>query len=38
MNMSKLKKDYDEFREKFLKRGKTKAYISIEEARERNLK
>ena len=32
--VAKLKKDYDEFREKFLKRGKTKAYISIEEARE----
>ncbi len=31
----KLKKDYDEFREKFLKRGKTKAYVSIKEARER---
>ena len=35
--VSKLKKDYEEFREKFLKRGKTKAYISIEEARERKL-
>lgn len=33
--VAKLKKDYSEFREKFLKRGKTKAYISIEEARER---
>ena len=32
---SKLKKDYDEFREKFLKRGKTKSYITINEARER---
>ncbi len=31
----KLKKDYEEFREKFLKRGKTKAYISIAEARRR---
>ncbi|MBL4604441.1 MAG: B12-binding domain-containing protein, partial [Flavobacteriaceae bacterium] len=31
----KLKKDYEEFREKFLKRGKTKAYISIKEARKR---
>lgn len=29
----KLKQDYDEFREKFLKRGKTKSYISITEAR-----
>lgn len=33
--IAKLKKDYDEFREKFLKRGKTKAYVSIEEARKR---
>ena len=33
--VAKLKKDYEEFREKFLKRGKTKAYITIEEARER---
>jgi 5-methyltetrahydrofolate--homocysteine methyltransferase len=33
--VAKLKKDYEEFREKFLKRGKTKAYISLEEARER---
>ena len=33
--VAKLKKDYDEFREKFLKRGKTKSYISIEEARKR---
>jgi 5-methyltetrahydrofolate--homocysteine methyltransferase len=33
--VAKLKKDYDEFREKFLKRGKTKAYVSIEEARKR---
>ncbi|MGB1269092.1 MAG: methionine synthase [Flavobacteriaceae bacterium] len=32
---TKLKKDYDEFREKFLKRGKTKSYITINEARER---
>ena len=32
---SKLKKDYDEFREKFLKRGKTKSYITINEARAR---
>ncbi|WBX72209.1 methionine synthase [Tenacibaculum retecalamus] len=36
--VAKLKKDYDKFREKFLKRGKTKAYISIEEARERKFK
>jgi 5-methyltetrahydrofolate--homocysteine methyltransferase len=36
--VAKLKKDYDEFREKFLKRGKTKSYISIEEARKRKFK
>ncbi|WP_272151983.1 methionine synthase [Tenacibaculum aiptasiae] len=36
--VAKLKKDYEEFRDKFLKRGKTKAYISIEEARERQFK
>ncbi|MDO5972299.1 methionine synthase [Flavivirga aquimarina] len=33
--VAKLKKDYDEFREKFLKRGKEKSYISIEEARSK---
>ncbi|MDY0781626.1 methionine synthase [Tenacibaculum sp. IB213877] len=33
-----LKKDYKEFREKFLKRGKSKTYISIEEARKRKFK
>ena len=33
--ISKLKRDYDEFREKFLKRGKTKSYLSINEARKR---
>ena len=36
--VAKLKKDYDEFREKFLKRGKTKSYISLKEARERKFK
>ncbi|MCD8444123.1 methionine synthase [Tenacibaculum finnmarkense] len=36
--VEKLKKDYDEFREKFLKRGKAKAYISIEQARKRKFK
>ncbi|WCC48095.1 methionine synthase [Tenacibaculum finnmarkense] len=36
--VAKLKKDYDEFREKFLKRGKSKAYISIEQARKRKFK
>ena len=35
---AKLKKDYDEFRTKFLKRGKEKSYISIEEARKRKYK
>jgi len=35
---AKLKKDYDEFRAKFLKRGKEKSYISIEEARKRKYK
>ncbi len=34
----KLKKDYEEFREKFLKRGKEKSYISIEEARQKKYK
>ncbi|WP_428741124.1 methionine synthase [Tenacibaculum sp.] len=33
--VAKLKQDYEEFRDKFLKRGKQKHYISIEEARER---
>ncbi|MGB1042190.1 MAG: methionine synthase [Tenacibaculum sp.] len=33
--VAKLKKDYEEFRDKFLKRGKAKSYISIEEARRR---
>ncbi|WP_440066965.1 methionine synthase [Tenacibaculum discolor] len=36
--VAKLKKDYEEFRDKFLKRGKQKHYISIEEARERKFK
>ncbi|WP_338356955.1 vitamin B12 dependent-methionine synthase activation domain-containing protein, partial [Yeosuana marina] len=30
-----MKKDYDEFREKFLKRGKEKSYVSLNEARKR---
>ncbi len=34
----KMKKDYDEFRTKFLKRGKEKSYISISEARNRKYK
>ncbi len=33
--VAKMKKDYDEFREKFLKRGKEKSYISIAEARKK---
>jgi len=36
--VANLKKDYDEFREKFLKRGKEKSYISINEARKRKFK
>lgn len=35
---AKLKKEYDEFRIKFLKRGKEKSYISIKEARRRKYK
>jgi len=35
---AKLKKDYDEFRTKFLKRGKEKTYISIKEARKKRYK
>jgi len=35
---AKLKKDYDEFRTKFLKRGKDKSYISIKEARRKKYK
>ncbi len=33
--VAQMKREYDEFRTKFLKRGKEKAYISIEEARNR---
>lgn len=36
--VAKMKKDYDEFRTKFLKRGKEKSYISIKEARKRKYK
>jgi 5-methyltetrahydrofolate--homocysteine methyltransferase len=36
--VANLKADYDEFRTKFLKRGKEKAYISIIEARKRKYK
>jgi len=35
---AKLKKDYDEFRAKFLTRGKAKSYISINEARTKKYK
>ncbi len=33
-----LKKDYEDFREKFLKRGKTKRYVSLAEARKNKFK
>jgi 5-methyltetrahydrofolate--homocysteine methyltransferase len=36
--VAKLKKEYDEFKEKFLNRGKTKNYITIEEARKNKFK
>lgn len=36
--VAKLKNDYEEFRNKFLKRGKEKHYISIKEARKRKFK
>ena len=36
--VAKLKKDYEEFREKFLKRGKQKTYITLEEARAQKFK
>ncbi|MEP1490286.1 MAG: methionine synthase [Algibacter sp.] len=36
--VAKLKKDYDEFRTKFLKRGKEKSYIPIAEARRKKYK
>jgi len=36
--VAQLKKDYEIFREKFLKRGKTKSYISIAEARNKKYK
>ncbi|MFD0989167.1 methionine synthase [Mariniflexile jejuense] len=36
--VANLKKEYDEFRTKFLKRGKEKSYISLKEARERKFK
>ncbi|MFD1616023.1 methionine synthase [Gelatiniphilus marinus] len=36
--VAKMKADYDEFRTKFLKRGKEKSYISISEARNRKYK
>jgi 5-methyltetrahydrofolate--homocysteine methyltransferase len=36
--VANIKKEYDEFRTKFLKRGKEKSYIPIEEARKRKFK
>ncbi|MBC3758004.1 methionine synthase [Hyunsoonleella sp. SJ7] len=36
--VAKLKRDYEEFRTKFLKRGKEKSYISIKEARSKKFK
>tara|TARA_R110002096_G_scaffold221744_4_gene410635 strand:- start:12213 stop:14888 length:2676 start_codon:yes stop_codon:yes gene_type:complete len=36
--VAKMKVDYDEFRTKFLKRGKEKSYISINEARRKKYK
>ncbi len=36
--VAELKKEYSEFREKFLKRSKTKSYVSIEEARRNKFK
>ncbi len=36
--VAKMKKDYDEFRTKFLKRGKEKSYVSLKEARKRKYK
>ncbi|WP_147676166.1 methionine synthase [Algibacter pacificus] len=36
--VAELKANYDDFRNKFLKRGKEKSYISIEEARKRKYK
>ena len=36
--VAKLKQDYENFRKKFLKRGKNKAYISLKDAREKKFK
>jgi len=36
--VASLKKDYEAFREKFLKRGKTKRYVSLNEARKNKFK
>ena len=35
--VTSLKKDYAEFREKFLKRGKTKSYVTLAQARKNKL-
>jgi len=36
--VAKMKKDYDEFRIKFLKRGKEKSYVTLKDARKRKYK
>ncbi len=36
--VAKMKKDYDEFSEKFLRRSKAKSYVSIDQARQNKLK
>ena len=36
--VAKMKKDYDEFRTKFLKRGKEKSYVTLSDARKRKYK
>ena len=36
--VAKMKEDYDEFRTKFLKRGKEKSYITLNEARQKKCK
>ena len=36
--VANLKRDYDDFRDKFLKRGKVKSYVTLEEARSNKFK
>jgi 5-methyltetrahydrofolate--homocysteine methyltransferase len=36
--VAKMKKDYDEFSEKFLRRKKSKSYVTIDQARQNKLK